>query len=181
MKSPLLTPSVTLRPWSMTDVASVLRYANDRRIWQNLRDRFPHPYERADAEAWLAFARAQAMPLRYLAVSLGGEAIGGIGLDALDDVHRHTAEIGYWIGAAHWDHGYATDAVVAMTAYGFETLGLERIQAGVFEWNPASERILGKAGYRFEGRLRRHAFKDGKLIDVLMYAALRDDARVARA
>ncbi|MDF2692856.1 MAG: hypothetical protein K0S65_1239 [Labilithrix sp.] len=170
----LHTPSVTLRPWRATDADALVVHANDRRIWKNLRDRFPHPYGRAEAEAWLAFAMSQVPPLHYFALTMNDELIGSVGLDAFEDVHRCTAELGYWIGAAHWGHGYATDAAIAMTAYGFAELGLERVQAGVFEWNPASERVLVKAGFQLEGRMRRHAFKDGVLGDVLMYAAVRD-------
>jgi [ribosomal protein S5]-alanine N-acetyltransferase len=169
----LHTPSVTLRPWRSTDAEALVRHANDRRIWKNLRDRFPHPYGRADAEGWIAFATSQVPPLRYFALTLNDEPIGSVGLDAFDDVHRYTAELGYWIGAAHWGRGYATDAAIAMTAYGFAELGLERIQAGVYEWNPASERVLVKAGFQLEGRLRRHASKDGVFGDVLMYATVR--------
>ena len=176
------TPSVTLRPWTAADIASLAAIADDKRIAANLRDRFPHPYGRADAEAWVAFASSQPEPAVKFAISMAGEAIGGIGLERFDDVHRGTAEIGYWLGAAHWGRGYATDAVRALTAYGFETLGLERIQAGVYEWNPASARVLLKAGYILEARMRRHVVKDGRLGDLLLYATLREehDMRVAR-
>jgi RimJ/RimL family protein N-acetyltransferase len=171
----LHTRSLTLRPWALTDVDALLAHANDKRIWMNLRDRFPHPYTRADAESWLGFATTQPEPHHYLAITLGDEAIGAIGLDAHPDVNRFTAEIGYWLGVAHWGRGYATDAVRAATTYGFEQLGLERICANVFEWNPASERILVKAGFRMEGRLRRHVFKDGRFGDALLYAIVRQD------
>jgi [ribosomal protein S5]-alanine N-acetyltransferase len=173
----LNTPSVILRPWEERDVASLATNANDRRVWENLRDRFPHPYGHAEASSWVAFATAQPAPVSLFAVTLRDEAIGAIGLERFDDVHRGTAEIGYWLGVAHWGRGYATDAATALTAYGFETLGLERIQAGVYDWNPASARVLVKAGYTFEGRMRRHVMKDGKLGDVLLYAAVREDRR----
>jgi [ribosomal protein S5]-alanine N-acetyltransferase len=114
-------------------------------------------------------------PHRHLTICLGDEAIGSIGIDAFDDIHRRTGELGYWIGAAHWGRGYATEAVIAMTAYGFEQLDLVRIQAGVFEWNPASTRVLSKAGYQFEGRMRSHVLKDGRLGDFLLHAAIRGD------
>jgi RimJ/RimL family protein N-acetyltransferase len=164
----------------MTDVDSLVVHANDRRVWQNLRDRFPHPYRREDAESWISSAKAQTGPLRYLAIELNGEAIGAVGLDETGDIHRFTAELGYWIGRAHWGHGYATDAAAAMTTYGFDQLGIERVQANVYDWNPASERVLVKAGFRLEGRLRRHVFKDGKFGDVLMYAMVRSDRESTR-
>lgn len=171
----LTTHSLTLRPWRASDVDALVLHADDRRIAQNLRDRFPHPYGRADAESWLEFASSRPSPHRYFAICVGDEAIGGIGIDAFDDVHRRTGELGYWLGAAHWGRGYATEAVLAMTRYGFEQLDLARIQAGVFAWNPASTRVLSKAGYQLEGTLRSHVVKDGRLGDVLLYAVIRAD------
>jgi RimJ/RimL family protein N-acetyltransferase len=105
--------------------------------------------------------------------------VGGIGLDLQADVHRHSAEIGYWLGAAHWGHGIATEAVRAVTAHGFSALDLCRIFAGVFAWNPASGRVLEKAGYTLEGRLRQAVIKDGQALDVVVYAILREDFHAA--
>lgn len=172
----LTTRSLTLRPWRASDVDALIVHANDRRISQNLRDRFPHPYGRADAEAWIEFASSRPPPHHHLALCFEDVAIGSIGIDAFDDVHRRTGEIGYWLGAAHWGRGYATEALIAMTTYGLEQLDLVRIQAGVFEWNQASMRVLSKAGYQFEGTLRSHVVKDGRLGDVRLYAVIRAEA-----
>lgn len=169
-------PAFTLRPWAAADVDALVKNANDRRVWANLRDRFPHPYTREDAEGWIAHCAARARPGEALAIVVAGEAAGGIGLERLDDVHRRTAELGYWLGASYWGRGLATEAVVALTRYGFEQLGLERIQAGVFDWNGASARVLEKAGYAFEARMRRHVVKDGRVGDVLLYARVREGA-----
>jgi RimJ/RimL family protein N-acetyltransferase len=103
--------------------------------------------------------------------------VGGIGLHAFDDVYRHSAELGYWVAVAHWGRGFATEAVRAVVAHGFDDLGFERIQAGVYAWNEASSRVLVKSGFEFEGRLKRHAFKDGQYVDELMYARLRNAVR----
>ncbi|WP_434045957.1 MULTISPECIES: GNAT family N-acetyltransferase [Sorangium] len=176
----LEAPSLTLRPWAPADADALVKNADDRRVWANLRDRFPHPYTRADAEGWIALCAGQAPPGAGLAIEVDGEVAGGIGLERFDDVHRNTAEIGYWLGAPYWGRGLATEAVIAMTLYGFEHLGLERIQAGVYGWNGASARVLEKAGYTFEGRMRRHVVKDGRVGDVLLYARVRDDAGVAQ-
>ncbi|WP_437735493.1 GNAT family N-acetyltransferase [Sorangium sp. So ce1335] len=175
----LETPSLTLRPFTPADADALTKNANDRRVWANLRDRFPHPYTRADAEAWIAHC-AQAQPAEALAIVVDGEAAGAIGLERFGDVHRCTAEIGYWLGAAYWGRGLATEAVRALTRVGFEQLGLERIQAGIFDWNGASSRVLEKAGYAFEARMRRHVVKDGRVGDVLLYARVREDAGAAQ-
>ncbi|MDZ7266307.1 MAG: GNAT family N-acetyltransferase [candidate division KSB1 bacterium] len=164
----------TIRSWQPGDEAALVRHANNRKIWRNVRDRFPHPYTLADAEAWIAFAGAQD-PCINFAIVVAGEAAGGIGFVLKDDVDRRSAEIGYWLGEAFWGRGIATEAVRAMTAYMFEHFDLCRIQAMVFEWNKASMRVLEKAGYVCEARLRGSATKDGQTIDDFIYAFVRPE------
>jgi ribosomal-protein-alanine N-acetyltransferase len=65
--------------------------------------------------------------------------------------------------------------VEAATAHAFDALGLERVQAFVFDWNPASARVLENAGYKLEGRLRHYVLKDGRYGDALLYARLRNE------
>ncbi len=163
-----------LRPWRSSDAEALVRHADNRKIWLNLRDRFPHPYTEADARAWLELRAADSENLTNFAIDFAGEAVGGIGLEFLADVHRMTAEIGYWLGEALWGRGFATIAVKAVTRYAFETFELRRLQAAVFEWNPASARVLEKAGYSFEGRLRSYVVKDNRVGDALLYAKLRE-------
>ena len=173
--SVLEAPPLILRPWRASHLKDLVRNANNRKIWLNLRDRFPHPFTAADARAWFAIRAADTGNPHNFAIEFEGGAIGGIGLEFFSDVHRLTAEIGYWLGEPFWGRGFATIAVRAVTAYAFATFDLERIHATVYDWNPASARVLEKAGYRVEGRLRNHVMKDGRLGDVLMYAKLRVD------
>ncbi len=112
--------------------------------------------------------------MTHFAIEVEGEAAGSIGLELGEDVARRSAEIGYWLGEAHWGRGIATEAVRTVTAYGFEQLDLVRIFANVFAWNPASMRVLEQAGYVLEGRLRSAVTKDGETIDQLAYAVVRD-------
>lgn len=165
---------IKLRPWRRSDIASIVRYANNPAIAKNLRDFFPHPYTRRDAENWVSYCETQGAPPQNMAIELENEAIGGIGFQPMEDVHRFTGEIGYWIGEPFWGRGIATGALRIATHHGFSVLGLERIQATVFEWNAASARVLEKCGYLFEGRLRRSIFKDGRFADSLLYALIRD-------
>lgn len=165
---------VLLRSWQSQDADALARHADDREVWLNLRDRFPHPYTRDDARRWIALCADEPLRSTNLAIEVGGEVIGAVGFDRLPDVHRLTAEIGYWLGRAHWGRGIATRALTAATRYAFERFDLERLEAGVFEWNPASARVLEKAGYEREGRLRRAVLKDGRLGDVILYARLRE-------
>jgi RimJ/RimL family protein N-acetyltransferase len=164
---------ITLRRWRDSDLDSLVRYANNCAVWLNLRDRFPHPYTRGDAQGWIALCKSEQEPVLQFAIDLDGEAIGGVGLEKLDDVHRMTAEIGYWVAEPFWGRGIATAAVIETTAYAFARFLFERIQATVFGWNPRSARVLEKAGYALEGRLRNSIFKDGRLTDSLLYARLR--------
>jgi ribosomal-protein-alanine N-acetyltransferase len=158
-----------VREWKRGDEPSLVRHANNRKIWLNLRDSFPHPYTMGDARRWIDLATKKLRGNAF-AVCVGGFAVGAIGVFPRDDVNRHSAEIGYWLGEEFWAQGITTEAVVAMTDYGFRSLGLFRIFAEVFEWNRASMRVLEKAGYEAEGRLRNHALKDGRLIDQILYA-----------
>jgi len=162
----------TLRDWTTGDAASIAQHANNREIWRNLRDRFPHPYSLANAQEWLRSVCAE-QPRNGFAIEIDGCAVGGIGLQRGEDVHRLSAEIGFWLGQAFWGRGVMSEAVRAYTAFAFDRFDLERLHATVYQWNPASARVLEKAGYQRECWMRRAAFKDGQLIDVALYAVLR--------
>jgi len=169
-------PGGRIRSWRAGDEPALAKHADNRKIWLNVRDRFPHPYTLADAEAWLAKV-IPAEPESQFAIEVDGEAIGGIGLFLQQDVERFSAEIGYWLGEAHWGRGLATAAVREFTEFAFARFDLCRIYANVFAWNPGSARVLEKAGYVFEGRMRRAAVKDGQVVDNLLYATVRDFQR----
>jgi RimJ/RimL family protein N-acetyltransferase len=169
--------SCTLRPWRRGDEPSLARHANNRSVWRNLRDAFPHPYTIGDASAWIA-SNLDVHPVRNFAIEIGGEAAGSIGVTPFADVHARCAEIGYWISEDFWGRGIATDAVRAATGYAFRTLGVVRVQAAVFAWNEPSMRVLEKCGYAREGVLAKSVFKDGELIDSVLYAILEPSALV---
>src|SRR5437764_2820360 len=144
----------TLRPWRVGDETSLVRNANNRRVWHNL-SRLPHPYTRQDADAWIARASTH-VPVVDFAIVVDGDAVGGIGVELGRDVFLRSAEVGYWLGEPYWGRGIATEALRAVTEYAFATFDLCRLQAGVFEWNPASMRVLEKAGYTLEARSEEH-------------------------
>jgi len=165
-----------VRPWRDEDAEEIARQANDRRVWINLRDAFPHPYGLDDAEQFIARAAA-ASPPTVFAIEVDGRPAGGIGYTLHTDVERIGAEVGYWLGAEYWGRGIATGAVRALSRHAFATHPeLRRLYALPFCWNPASARVLEKAGYRLEGTLRQSAIKDGKVVDQWMYALLRGEA-----
>ncbi len=167
-----------LRDWRPADATSLAHHADDIRIWRNVRDRFPHPYTAAHARHWISIA-GTAQPTTDLAITVGDEAVGGIGLTLGEDISRVSAEVGYWLGAEHWGKGIATQAVRAFSAWAFERFDVQRLHAGVLEWNPASMRVLEKAGYLLEARARRAVIKDGQVMDDFVYAMVRDDLTVA--
>ena len=162
----------TIRSWQWSDRDSLVKNANNRKIWINVRDRFPYPYRNDDAERWLVFARSS-RPETNFAVAVAGMAVGGIGFAIQDDVNRLSAEIGYWLGEEFWGKGIMTEAVRAVTDLAFSNFQLCRIYASVFEWNRASCRVLEKAGYICEGIMKQSAVKDGRTIDQYLYAVTR--------
>lgn len=163
-----------LRPWRAGDEPAIVRHANNRNIWLNLRDRFPHPYTMADAVHWVQTAAGVEAPTDF-AIVIEDEPVGGIGLMLKGDVYRRSAEIGYWLGEAYWGRGIVSEAARAVTRWGFANYDLTRIYARVFSWNLASARVLEKAGYTFEARLRRSVTKEDRTGDELVYAVLRDE------
>ena len=164
----------SIRSFEESDIPSLVKYANNRHVWKNLMETFPHPYTETDAQDWITHVRSQE-PETNFAIASEEELIGGIGFDIQRDVHRKSSSLGYWLGEPFWGQGIATRAVTAITHYIFQNYDIVRIYASVFYWNPASGRVLEKAGYIYEGRLRKHVYKDNRITDLLMYAILRDE------
>lgn len=161
--------SCDLRSWETSDVVSLAQHANNRKIWINLRDAFPHPYSKQDAREYIRGVR-QRTPETAFAIAVAGEAVGSIGFVLHPDVERVSAEIGYWLAEPFWGRGIATEALAVATAHAIETHGLTRVYALPFARNAASCRVLEKAGYVLEARLRRSAIKNGEIIDQMQYA-----------
>lgn len=169
----LVLEKSVIRSWRLQDETSLVRYANNRNVSRNLRDHFPFPYSEEHAREFLASATNQSTESHY-AIESDGEAIGGIGVRLKEDVERHVAELGYWLGEPFWGRGIMTEAVIAITEFAIREFLLHRIEAWVFEWNATSARVLEKAGFQLEGILRRSAIKHGKIIDRKLYAFVPD-------
>lgn len=164
-------PCCVLRPWSLADKAALVRNANNRKVWRNLTDQFPHPYTPANADRWFEFAARPGRNLPF-AIDVAGEAVGGVDAVAGEGVACATAQFGYWLGEGCWGRGLATAAARAMVAYIDQRRLFARLEAPVFAWNPASMRVLEKAGFQREGVLRHSVTKDAQLIDSVMYSYL---------
>lgn len=166
-----------IRPWRAHDAPSLVRHANSRRVWQNLRDDFPHPYTETHAARFLARAVTADPPTNF-AIVVGFEPVGGIGYHLNRDWQRSGAELGYWLNESFWGRGIATAAARAMTAFVFTAhTKLRRIYAVPFAWNAASARVLEKVGFAFERSLRQSAIKRGRPVNQLLYAIVRETGR----
>jgi RimJ/RimL family protein N-acetyltransferase len=163
----------TVRPWRMKDADSLVHHANNIDVARQLRDRFPHPYTRADARAFIDQV-LPAHPQTNFAIDADGEALGGIGFVPGTDVERFSAEIGYWLGEAFWGRGIVTEALLLVTGYAFDRVNMLRLFALPFADNIGSARVLEKAGYVREGLLRHSSVKFGQPRDQLIYARINE-------
>ena len=161
-----------IRDWRPNDASSIVKYANNKKIWLNLRDAFPHPYQFSDAENFLSKVARQD-PRTIFTIADNKEAIGSIGLMLGEDIHRFAAEMGYWLAEPFWNKGIMSRAVLGFSEFAFEKFALNRIFAEPFIENTASVRVLEKAGFVLEGTLQASVFKDGKVLDQFLYAKIR--------
>lgn len=164
----------TLRPWHAGDAEALVRHANNPRVAVNLRDGFPSPYTFPDAKRWLEMVEGN-MDDIILAIEVGGEAAGGIGLHGLKDVYRYNCEIGYWLSEIHWGKGIMSGAVGAMVGHAFKRTRWLRLFASIFENNPSSMRVLEKNGFTREAIHRKAVMKGGRLLDEHLFALLKED------
>jgi ribosomal-protein-alanine N-acetyltransferase len=158
-----------VRDWLPQDRAALPGIADSHGVWRNLAHLFPRPYLDAHAEAWVSHLCALARPTQW-AIEVDGQLAGGIGVDPGEGIFAKSAQIGYWLGEAYWGRGIATAALRTVAPHAMSRLGLVRLEARVFAWNPASMRVLEKCGFEREGVLRRSVWKDDTVIDSVLYA-----------
>lgn len=160
-----------IRPWQASDKVDLVLNANNRKIWRNMTEMFPYPYTDVDADSWLMIANLH-QPVTHFAIEYERQAIGGIGIILSKGVHERTGKLGYWLGESYWGQGIATAATRRIIEFAQVDLKLARLEAIVYEWNPASMRVLEKCGFAREGILRKSIHKDGHLIDSHLFALL---------
>jgi len=165
--------TVNVRKWDEADLDSLVKYANNWNIARWLTNGFPHPYTRADGEAYLSMI-AKDNPVKVFAIDINGEAVGSIGIFPQSDIHEKNAEMGYWLAEEYWGQGIMTKVIPEIVEYGFRTFDIVRIFARPFSTNLKSQRVLEKAGFVFEARLKNALFKHGEFMDELIYAKLKD-------
>lgn len=163
---------IILRRLTNDDQTSLADLANNKKIWDNMRDYLPHPYTGHDAETFIALTQSEKIPMSF-AIEYKGQFCGVVGLVGQSDVYKKTAEIGYWIGEPFWSKGIATTAVKLITEYGLQSLGFVRIHAGIFEYNTGSMRVLEKNGYAKDGIFKKSIFKNETICDEHRFSIVR--------
>lgn len=164
--------SFKIRPWQPEDAESLVRYANDADIARNMTDGFPHPFTPEHALRFIENARKDD-PLHIFAIEVNGEAAGGIGIHPQSDIYRKNAELGYWLAKPFWGNGITTAAVKEVCTLAFSLYDIQRIYARPFGYNTASMKVLEKAGFTLEARLKDTLYKNGVYTDELIYALRR--------
>ena len=165
---------VSLRELTTIDLPKLAEYSNNRKVADNLRDAFPHPYTIEDAKRFLVMANERE-PKTIFAIEYKGNYCGNTSLTVGIDVHRKNAEVAYFIAEPFWGKGIATRVVTLITAWGFRHLDIVRIYAGVFSFNTASQRVLEKCGFVKEAVFKNAIYKNGRLWDEVRFALLKDD------
>lgn len=163
-----------IRPFTLSDIESVVRYANNWNIAKNLRDVFPHPYLELDARRFIEMATKD-QPIHIFAIDLDGEAIGAIGIHPQTDIHRKNAELGYWLAEPFWGKGIVSSLIGQVVSIAFGTYDIDRVFAIPFGSNIASQKVLEKNGFKLEGRLEGILIKSGVREDELIYAMRREN------
>ena len=170
----IVTERLILRPFAPSDAADVQRLAGDPAVADTTLH-IPHPYPDGAAESWINTHQERwesglgvicAITLRST-----GELIGAINVLSVSKQNSH-GEMGYWIGTPYWNQGYCTEAARALIRFSFDTLGLHRVFAHHLGRNPASGRVMAKAGMRYEGTLREHTRKNDVFEDLPVYGIL---------
>lgn len=171
---------LSIRPWTAADAPVIVEALSDAGVTDNLRDGLPKPYTEADARDYIAYAQTAGEEACAFAIAADGEAVGSIQLTRQGNIHRRTAELGYYVVRRFWGRGACTEAVRQICRFAFEKTDLLRVYAEPFAENAASCRVLEKAGFRLEGVLRQNAVKNGVVRDMRLYSLVREDLKCTR-
>lgn len=163
-----------IRKWELADATDLAMAISNKNIQNNLRDGLPYPYTEQDGADFIsAMLSADENETFAFAITVDDKVVGSIGVFRQGNIHRLTAELGYYLAEEYWGRGIMTEAVRQICQYVFEKSDIIRIYAEPFAYNAASCRVLEKAGFQYEGTLRNNAVKNGKVIDMKMYSLLK--------
>ncbi|QNK40253.1 GNAT family N-acetyltransferase [Caproicibacter fermentans] len=164
-----------IRSWRIEDAEELAVALNNKNIQDNLRDGLHYPYTVKDAQEFIsAMLSADKEKTYAFAITVDDKMIGSIGAFRCSNIHSRTAEMGYYIAEPYWRKGFGTNAVKQTCNYIFKRTNIIRIFAEPFAYNIASCRILEKSGFQCEGVLHSNAVKNGRVIDMKMYALIRE-------
>ena len=167
-----------IRKWELSDAKDLAAALSNRKVQDNLRDGLPYPYTEQDGKEFIsAMLSAEENETFAFAITVDNMVIGSIGIFRQGNIHRQTAELGYYIAEEYWGKGIMTEAVKQICEYIFAKSDIIRIYAEPFAYNIASCRALEKAGFQYEGTLRSNAVKNGKVIDMKMYSLLKEEIK----
>ena len=165
-----------IRRWELSDARDLATALSNKKIQDNLRDGLPYPYTEQDGKEFIsAMLAANENDTFAFAITVNGKVIGSIGAFRQGNIHRQTAELGYYIAEEYWSKGIMTEAVKQLCDYVFSNTDIIRIYAEPFAYNIGSCRVLEKAGFQYEGTLRSNALKNGNVFDMKMYSKLKTD------
>lgn len=164
-----------LRKWRLSDAKDLATALNNEKILNNLRDGLPFPYTEKDAADYItAMLSADENNTFAYAVTVDDRAVGSIGAFRQSNIHCKTAELGYYLAEEYWGKGIMTDAIRQISSLVFDTTDILRIYAEPFACNIGSRRALEKAGFTYEGTMKYNAVKNGKVLDMTMYALTKE-------
>lgn len=171
-----INSEIALTPFQPEDKTALVRYLNDPELYRNTL-KVPNPYTEADAVEWLEFVRDTrekfGVETQWAIRNRTGDLIGGIGRFVHNGLEGHADEIGYWLAAPYRGQGIMSDVVDRLCDWLLEHTPLVRIEAKVFPHNPASARVLEKAGFEREGYARKLQQKNGVFLDAILLARIK--------
>ncbi len=168
---------MNFKPHRIAFAKEFAKMKNVPEILDNGYDKTPNPFTEKDAIAYIKQHISKKPEERFL-IFWNNEVAGEIGITLKEDVFRLTAEIGYFISKAFWGKGLATKAVKKMTEYAFANFDVIRIEAGVFDFNKSSMKVLEKNGYYLESVRKKAVIKKGEIIDDYIWVKLKDEIHV---
>ena len=167
-----------IRKWELSDAKDLAAALSNKKVQDNLRDGLPYPYTEQDGKEFIsAMLSADESETFAFAITVDNMVIGSISIFRQGNIHRQTAELGYYIAEEYWGKGIMTEAVKQICEYVFGDSDIIRIYAEPFAYNIASCRVLEKVGFQYEGTLRSNAMKNGKVIDMEMYSLLKAEIK----
>lgn len=162
-----------LREWEISDVDSIVKYANNDKIFAYMRDVFPNPFTEEKAIAFVENARRNQTAIMR-AISFDNLAVGSIGVFLKDDIYRKNAEIAYWLAEDFWDNGIITESIIEIVDFVFRNYDIERVYALPFSNNFSSHKALYKSGFKLDAKITKSVYKNEEYLDEYLFVKTKE-------